>query len=375
MTANYSHSENVIPMISIKSDCKYFRGDIPCKPHKAHGYHCDNCPEYKKITNKILIIKLAAIGDVIRSTPLLRKLKKEHPDSMIVWLTYFPEVLSYNFVDRKLAVNIENTELIKNIHFDHAINLDKDPLAISLMNSINATTKNGFTIDEFGHCKPYNSDAEIHKWITGLFDDQNKLNTKHYVREIFEIAGYSFDGEEYILEDNLENIQWDLDYNKTIAGLNTGCGKRWLSRLWPEKYWIKLADQLLNKGYEVVLLGGPDEHDKNQRIAKKSGAKYFGHFDLQTFINEVNQVDIVVSAVTMATHIAIGLKKQLILFNNIFNKNEFYLYNKGVILEPEIDCDCYFTDKCPNDCMQYLYPETVLKAIDNQKNHINKLDK
>lgn len=357
-------------MKSINTDCKYFRGDIPCQPHKAHGYHCDNCPEYKKISKKILIIKLGAIGDVIRTTPLLRKLKEKYPDSMIVWLTYFPEVLSTDFVDRKLAVNIENTELIKNMQFDHAINLDKDPLAISLMKSVKATQKNGFTIDEFGHCKPHPFEAEIHKWITGLFDDQNKMNTKHYVQEIFEIAGYSFQDEEYILEDTIENAQWALDYNKTITGLNTGCGNRWLSRLWPEEYWVKLAKQLLKKDYEVLLLGGPDEHEKNQRIAQKSGAKYFGHFDLQTFINEVNQVDIVVSAVTMATHIAIGLKKQLILFNNIFNKNEFYLYNKGVILEPEIECDCYFDDKCPNECMNYLYPETVLKSIEQQKDLI-----
>ncbi len=68
------------------------------------------------------------------------------------------------------------------------MNLDKDALAISLVDKISAKKKSGFTIDEFGHAKPIGTKAEEHKWLTGLFDDLNKENTKHYVREIFDIC-------------------------------------------------------------------------------------------------------------------------------------------------------------------------------------------
>ena len=51
-------------------DCLHFKGHIPCKPHKQHGYHCADCPSYEKATKRILIIKLGAIGDVIRTTIL-----------------------------------------------------------------------------------------------------------------------------------------------------------------------------------------------------------------------------------------------------------------------------------------------------------------
>ena len=50
-----------------KSDCRHFLGHIPCKPHKKHNVHCNNCSFYEKKTGKILIIKLGAIGDVIRT--------------------------------------------------------------------------------------------------------------------------------------------------------------------------------------------------------------------------------------------------------------------------------------------------------------------
>ncbi len=347
----------------VHQDCTHFKGDVPCKPHKNFGYHCDNCPEFHPVSEVFLVIKLGAIGDVIRSTPLLRALKNEHPHAYIYWLTYTPEILPAEFVHRALQVTPENLELIKNIDFDWLINLDKDPIAISLTSSIKSKKKNGFTIDRFGHALPIATEAEHHKWLTGLFDDLNKANTKHYVEEIFEIVGLKFNSEEYIIDLTACDEKFPIDKKKKVVGLNTGCGGRWVSRLWPTEYWIKLAKDLQEAGYEVVLLGGKQEDEKNLSIQKASGAKYFGYFPLPIFVNLMNECDLIVSAVSMAMHIAIALKKELVLFNNIFNKNEFYLYDRGVILEPDFDCPCYFTPVCPNGCMQYLYPDKVLRSI------------
>jgi len=98
-------------------------------------------------------------------------------------------------------------------------------------------------------------------------------------------------------------------------------------------------------------------------LSKKSGGKYFGHFNLENFILLINECNLIVTAVTMAMHIAVGLKKKLVLFNNIFNKKEFYLYGRGEILEPEFQCDCYYSAICPNNCMQYIYPHKVIETI------------
>lgn len=349
--------------MEVRTDCIFFRGDIPCKPHKKYGYHCE-CPEYKKIGTTIFIIKLGAIGDVIRTTPLLRKIREEHQNAFITWLTYSPEVLSTDWVNRILAVNSENIEFLRNSSFDWLINLDKDPIAISLASSVQAERKSGFTIDKYGHAAPISTSAEYQKWVTGLFDDINKSNKKNYMEEIFEISGYSFCNEEYILDNFDGNKSWSIDKSKKVVGLNTGCGGRWTSRLWPTEYWIELSKSLMNSGYEVVLLGGEQEDQKNQQISKDSGAKYFGFFSLPVFISLMNQCDIIVSSVTMAMHIAIALKKKVIIFNNIFNKNEFYLYGRGNLIEPDFDCDCYFTPACPNNCMQYIYPKVVFKNIE-----------
>ena len=61
-------------------------------------------------------------------------------------------------------------------------------------------------------------------------------------------------------------------------------------------------------GYEVLLLGGEQE-DLKIKTSQKSGAKYFGNYNLQKFISLVDKCDLVITAVTMAMHITIGLNK------------------------------------------------------------------
>lgn len=349
--------------MEIKYDCRYFRGDIPCKPHKINGVHCDSCQFYSKTEGRILIIKLGAIGDVIRTTPLLHFFQREYKNFEIWWLTYSPEVLP-SVVDKKLDFTLENIITIQGIDFDWVINLDKDIHACSLMNSIQAERKSGYALREG---KPFPIDISAHpKYLTGIFDDISKANKKSYPEEIFELVGGKFLGEEYILEvDNSYKFEIENE-GKKIVGLNTGCGARWTSRLWSEENWASLIKLLQESGYYPLLLGGEQEHERNSRLAKSTGAKYLGYFPLMKFISLINKIDILVTGVTMGLHLGVGLKKKIVLFNNIFNPKEFELYKRGIILQPEKECKCYFKGKCENSdyfCMDYIYPEKVLKAI------------
>ena len=51
-------------------DCRHFVGDRPCKPHKQTGRVC-TCDRYDPIKERVLIIKLDAMGDVLRTTKSL----------------------------------------------------------------------------------------------------------------------------------------------------------------------------------------------------------------------------------------------------------------------------------------------------------------
>jgi heptosyltransferase-2 len=189
--------------------------------------------------------------------------------------------------------------------------------------------------------------------------------------EIFEICHMKFAGEEYLIRrDGPKEARWREEVSRrtagrTVVGLNTGCGKRWTTRLWPEESWMELIGGLRKAGYYPVLLGGPDEDAQNQVYARTTAAWYPGHFPLAEFIALCASLDVVVTQVSMMMHIAIAMKSKLVLMNNIFNRHEFELYGRGEILEPTTGCDCYYGTSCSRQrhCMRDLSPAAVLSAI------------
>ncbi len=358
----------------LATECRWFRGDVPCAPHKREGVHCfddrgSRCPHYRRCTSDVLIIKLGAAGDVIRTTPLLHPLRTSMPEARIWWLTMSPELLG-TAVDVALPFSPQSLAVLQATPFEVLYNLDKDVEACAVAALCTAKRKHGFTLAG-GKPSPVDPAAH-HKFLTGVFDDLSRNNTRNYVEEIFEICGFQFRGERYILDAFRDRgYSWKIPRKKPVVGLNTGCGGRWITRLWPDRHWIALARKLKASGATPLLLGGHQEDAKNRAIARASGALYFGHFPLPQFINEMDQCQVVVTSVTMGMHIAIGLEKKLVLFNNVFNPHEFELYGLGTILSPEGGCTCYYAATCtdprhrPSGCMKNLSAETVFHAVRN----------
>ena len=353
----------------IKFDCKYFKGEIPCLPNKLRDKVCTACDEYEKIETRILIIKLGAIGDVMRSTPLLVRFKKDFPSPHITWITHTPEILPKDWINDICHFDFASVYKIENSEYDIAINLDKDKEACMLLQNVKAKRKFGF-IWQDNHVSIATPHAE-HKLITGVFDTISKENTKNYLEEIFEICEMEFGGEPYLLNFDAKLAEKfayikEKAGNKKIIGLNTGCGKRWLTRLWPENYWIGLIEKLQAENYFPLLMGGPDEDKMNKKYAASTGAFYPGTFSLQEFIALSSVCDCILTAVSMMMHIAIGLKKPLVLFVNIFNKHEFELYGNGIIVQPPTGCDCYYGNSCKRGdrhCMKDIPVDMVFASI------------
>lgn len=339
-----------------RADCRHLHGYKPCRFHKETRTACKDCTVYEVPSVRILIIKLGAAGEVIRNTPILHRLRQLYPGAEITWLTKFPELVPRNCVDRILRYDWEALVFLGEEKFDLLLSLDKENVPAALANRIKGDIKKGFRYSETGKILPYDADAE-RKWRTGIDDVEMLRNTSHYVEEIFEICGYQWSNEEYILPEFRKSRLFASD--KIVVGINTGAGQLWRTRIPHPDKLSEIIETLLAGGYEVVLLGGPDEHEKNVQLQQKYGLHYFGVRSFGEFINIVDNCNVIVTPVTMALHIAIGLGKHVVLLNNIFNKHEFYLYGKGTVIEPNLDClGCYkkdFDANCPvADCtLQY----------------------
>lgn len=351
-----------------RQDCLHFRGDIPCKPHKQHGVHCSTCEYFERQTSIVLIIKLGAVGDVIRTTPLLHKITNEFPGCAVWWLTFSPDVLPSELVT-SFTPSALSLGILGSVEFEAVINLDKDLEACAVASSVRAIARYGFTLHN-GKPAPCNDNA-LPKFLRGIFDDYSKQNTESYPQEIFSICGWKFEGEEYVLPPVPAIKIPALEHRETgiVIGLNTGCGERWTSRLWELARWEELIVRLQNEGMTPLLLGGEQEVEKNRELHRRTGAIFTEPTSLRRFFGVMNLCDIIVTGVTMGLHIAIGLKKRVIVMNNIFNPHEFELYGRGEIVSPAVECTCYYRPVCTNSdyrCMEHLSVDTIYDAVMRQ---------
>src|SRR5512138_2244669 len=127
----------------VRYDCRWFLGHKPCRFRRL----CDGCPHYAPFGKRILIIKLAAMGDVLRTTPLLRGLRERNPICHITWLTesnVVPILSGIAEIDRLLPYTPDTVLQMEVETFDELYCFDKEPRASALAMKIRAERKVGF---------------------------------------------------------------------------------------------------------------------------------------------------------------------------------------------------------------------------------------
>ena len=173
----------------IQNDCRHYRLDRPCQPHKETGGKCEGCEFYDKIEARILLIKLGAMGDVLRTTALLPAINSEYPNSHLTWLveSKSKEVLeNLPDIDRLWIQNSATLAQLQVEVFDWVINLDLSPESLSLATLARAKRKSGFGLSEKGTAICWNPEAEPYLAMS-YWDDLKKQNTKTYQQLMLDV--------------------------------------------------------------------------------------------------------------------------------------------------------------------------------------------
>jgi len=102
----------------------------------------------------VLIIKLGATGDVVRTTPLLRRL-----DGPVSWITAENNLALLQGIDREVrCVSWENRKCVAGITYDLVINLEDDRETSSFLNELKFEQLFGAYLNGHDHL-PYTSDS------------------------------------------------------------------------------------------------------------------------------------------------------------------------------------------------------------------------
>ena len=366
--------------MELKQDCKFYIGEKPC----IHQRLCEGCDKYDPMGTRILIIKLAAIGDVLRTTPLLDGLKRRYPRCQITWLTspVAADLLRpIPQIDRLMAYTWENVMRLEVEQFDVMICLDKEPKATALAMQIRAHTKVGVGMGPQGNPFPLNKEFE-YCFSLGLDNDLKfRRNQKPYQQLIFEGLGLEFQGEQYRIgipetekvfgrELFARNGVTDSDL---VLGLNTGAGTIFANKSWTISGYVDLIGRIRRvPRVRVALLGGPEERVRNREIVEAvknaPGAPVIDtgcDNTLLEFCGVMDRCDIVVTGDTMAMHIAIALGKKVVAIFGPTCAQEIDLYGQGEKITTTIECAPCYLKVCPKTvtCMDLISVEEVHAAV------------
>lgn len=122
-----------------------------------------------------------------------------------------------------------------------------------------------------------------------------------------------------------------------LIGLNTGAGGRWTSKSLPEERVVALAlelDRRLEPRPRLALLGGPEEAERNARIAAALGDRVAlldlgTDNDLVSFGALVAGLDLLVTSDSLALHLAIATHRPVVAFFAPTSAAEIELYGRG----------------------------------------------
>ena len=314
---------------------------------------------------EILIIKLGAIGDVIRTTSILPGLKEKYMDCSIDWVTKKEsfDVLKNNKLIDKIFL-IQDVGKLSNKKYDLVISLDDEHEACELAAKVNSKKIIGAYIK--GNEKNYTKNSSL--WFgMGLLsrlgkqkaDELKARNKKTYQEIMYKILDLEYKQQEPILI--LDNRSSDfakrfaaknnIGKKDLVIGINTGAGGRWEDKKLSVEKTAELMDRLnLHlKNVKLLLFGGPEEKERNEKIkilAKTNFIDAGCDNSLMEFASLVNLCDILVTSDSLALHVGVALKKKIVCFFGPTSFSEIKLYNRGIKIIPKKGCLCCYKPKC-----------------------------
>lgn len=361
-------------------NCKKFNGYKPCKPSKI----CDeNCNERVETGIFILIINLDAMGDVLMTTAQLIPIKNKYPSSTIFWITRknATGLLLHNpYIDKVLEWNFETVLYLQNIKFDIVFNADKSREACALLNSLVVKEKYGFGLNDFGTIIPLNQVAD-YNFMLGI-DDHKKFRVNQRTGQ--DILAETFDlkyiRSEYILNLTEEEKEFcnrfklknNITKNIMVVGINTGCSELYPNKKLTIEQHIILINKLLSvNGIVVLLLGGPEDTERNKTIYNNFPNKIITTPTTEGIRKGIcyeNIADIVITGDSFGMHLAIALKKYVIAWFGLSCWTEIDLYDRGVKLFNEtLNCSPCWLKECPHklECRESVNLERIVEEVKN----------
>jgi len=324
-----------------------------------------------------LIVKLGAIGDVVMALPAV-KLFKERMGGEIHWMcgrTVAPLLRQFSFIDQLIEVD------------DGA--LLSGPWLASLAEIARVWTK--VAGRRYDTCAVLYYDWRYRLLVVPV--QKRRLVTLSHVKRARTLLHGRYHGDEYarillgedgMRPDRLGPVRPSGGFPATplprgipkrvalVPGGSRNAQRDSPQRRWPLSYFVEVSTALVARGYEVVLVGGPDDSWASQVFEGLPVKDFIGRLSLVESIALFDSCDLVISHDTGPYHLAtLSTAAVLALFGpvnpaeRVPNRQRLRVLwgGEGLACRPCYDGRAFAV--CPdNRCMKEISPRMVLAAAE-----------
>jgi ADP-heptose:LPS heptosyltransferase len=288
------------------------------------GSECPSCSHLSKFSERILFIKLDALGDVLRSASLLPAIIERHNAPYVAWLTRTEStelVHMMKDVDEVIELSELGIARIMTGAWDYVYSLSNDWASASLASV--AQSKNipiGYYVDH-GVVRP--SNAAAMRWLEmAAFDRKKRENQETYQRRMLSIMGF----DDFHVAPPALRLAPELKASAAtrIASLFDGSARRRIAvnvgagRRWPKKMldaeqihrYITLLRERIDA--DVLLVGGASEREKANSILERCNTDgrvkiALTESSVADFAAILNEMDLLLCGDTLAMHVAAAI--------------------------------------------------------------------
>lgn len=318
--------------------------------------------------NKILIIRLSSLGDILLTTPFIRAIKSQFPDIKIDMLLReeYADVVKLNpYLNKKFLFKKDDKsnnvliEQLKNTNYELVIDLQNNLRSKKIVSSLKTTSV---------------------KFDKRSFDKFLLVNFKiNKLKEAPQIpVRYSNTIQDLKLDKGGLDLFTDKSANEELIGKNNLIGfcpgARHFTKRWLKEYFVELGNKLTQDGYTIVLFGGRIDKEICEEINKAipGSINLANDDDLLQTVADMKLCKVVVcnDSGLMHTATATGTKVIAIFGSTVkelgfapYNCNNLILENNSLTCRP---CSHIGRSNCPKkhfDCMKSIKPGFVFEKI------------
>jgi len=336
--------------------------------------------------DRILVVKLSAIGDVLMATPVAKALRTAFPTSRIAWVVekkaadvvlgnpYLDEVIVWertrgtNAVSRGLHFIISLAGLRKTLRsrrFDVCLDLQGLARSAVVCRVSGAKRRIGFADGAEGSVRFYHETYD---------PGEDELNAQQRNLDILRTLGvFSTDTAMHMpLAEADRAFAADLFESEGLAGCRTVAfcpATTWANKHWVCEGWSQVADLVHEKyGARSVILGSKADLALASRIAEmaRSGPVVTaGRTTLKQAGAIVERCDAVIGVDTGLLHMAVALDRPTVGLFGASAWRCFLRKDSFVWVAKEFPCSpCQRHPTCKNiDCMRAITAEDVEQAV------------